>query len=44
MSEDDPSFFAAWLRQELRRRHGAVAEEPLPDSLLRLLQPDIVAG
>ena len=31
--------FERWLRDSLRREYGAVQREPIPDALLRLLDP-----
>jgi hypothetical protein len=35
----DTQVFDAWLRQELSRLYDSALTEPVPDELLRLLQP-----
>jgi hypothetical protein len=37
-AEDDP--FGLWLRRELQRCHAAMAAEPIPEELLRLIEED----
>jgi hypothetical protein len=37
-AEDDP--FDLWLRRQLHRRYAAIATEPIPEELLRLIEED----
>jgi hypothetical protein len=33
----DQQVFDRWLREDLRRRFGKAAQEPVPDEILRIL-------
>jgi hypothetical protein len=38
LAEDDP--FDLWLRRQLHRCYAAIAAEPIPEELLRLIKDD----
>ncbi len=42
MSEKDP--FESWLQKQLHTMYDEIVSEPLPDSLVRLIDNDAAAG